>query len=207
MDTKANLTVHQVTLLSKNMTSKIASTDTSTFDPQMTALASAGISSVARHSQPDREAAAEAQNQLIARIEMENGISFMVNRASLPLTMGRDAKSGICILQNQVSRRHCELYLENDELRLKDVSTNGTEVDGRRLQGDSTPIESRTEIAFTTDTTLFITPFRIEERRQTTDRRVKDRRTSDRRTEDIVVDLERRKQNRRITNRRIAVRR
>ena len=78
----------------------------------------------------------------LAKIELDNGISFSVNEGNLPLLIGRDHSCDLCVPRNDVSRHHCELYVENDVLFLKDTSTYGTIVGNRRLRGESVPIDA-----------------------------------------------------------------
>jgi predicted component of type VI protein secretion system len=51
-------------------------------------------------------------------------------------TVGRQSGCHIRIASSQVSRKHCELYLENGRLVVKDLnSSNGTLVNGVRVEG------------------------------------------------------------------------
>jgi hypothetical protein len=152
-------------------------------------------------------------NRLVARIELHNGIKLSVYESSLPVVIGRDSDCEICIPISRISRHHCELYLEDDELHLRDTSTNGTIVAKRNLIGESVLIEGRTDVRLTKDVALAITPCDLsraaEERRFKPDRRRHQRRQWDRRTADVsVVDFERRQDGtRRIGDRRVRPRR
>jgi len=152
-------------------------------------------------------------NRLVARIELHNGIRLSVYEASLPLVIGRDASCEICVPISRISRQHCEIYLQDDELYILDTSTNGTMVGGRRLIGEATSLQGRTDILLTNDVTITITPCAIDEfsedRRFKTDRRYDERRRTDRRTADVsVVNFERRADGtRRVSQRRVDSRR
>lgn len=51
-------------------------------------------------------------------------------------TVGRQQGCQIRISSSQVSRKHCELYVDSGRLIVKDLnSSNGTLVDGRRIEG------------------------------------------------------------------------
>ena len=157
--------------------------------------------------------AIKTMNRLVARIEVENGISFSIYEASLPLLIGRDSSCEICVPVACVSRQHCELFLEDDALCLRDTSTNGTMVGSRRLVGQSISIQDRTDILLTGEVTITITPCPIgessEDERIKPERRRDERRSEERRTADVsVVNFERRREEpRRSTQRRAVSRR
>jgi pSer/pThr/pTyr-binding forkhead associated (FHA) protein len=152
-------------------------------------------------------------NRLVARIELDSSISLSIYESNLPLLIGRDSSCEICVPQARVSRQHCELFLESNVLCLKDTSTNGTMVGNRRLIGESTSIQDRTDILLTNEVTIAITPYAVSEcsgdRRVTPDRRQDDRRKQERRTADVsVVNFERRGDGtRRRAQRRVSTRR
>ena len=149
------------------------------------------------HQGPDH-----ADSRLVARVELDGGISFSIYEGSLPMLIGRDPACGICVPRNQVSRRHCELYLEDDQLFLKDISTNGTTVGNRKLRGESIVIEGRTSVLIAKEPAITIIPSDLEERRLKNDRRGRIRRQDERRENTVVVDLEQRREARRRMNRR-----
>ena len=65
-----------------------------------------------------------------------DGSSKEVSLATLPKIVGRGEGSGIRIPVSTVSRRHCEIWLDEDEdaLMVKDLgSSNGTFVNGRQI--------------------------------------------------------------------------
>ena len=148
----------------------------------------------------------------VAKIELDNGISFSINESSLPLKIGRDTNCDICIPLSQVSRRHCELSLINDTLCIRDVSTNGTWVGEIRLKGESFVIQSRTSVHFTDAVKIVVTPCGIgeesDDQRVISERRVNERRNMKRRQIVSVVESERRQhETRRKTDRRSSSRR
>lgn len=52
------------------------------------------------------------------------------------LTIGRSDGNDLCLAEGSVSSRHCRIDVAGGELRVEDLgSTNGTYVDGRRLDG------------------------------------------------------------------------
>ncbi|MCZ6501213.1 MAG: FHA domain-containing protein [Gammaproteobacteria bacterium] len=130
------------------------------------------------------------------KIELGNGICFSINAGNLPWLIGRGQNCDIRVPQSSVSRQHCELYLKNGVLFLKDTSTNGTIVDSKRLKGESVSIEAPTSIIFAGDTSITITPSTVGEvirdKRFNLNRRENDRRQTERRTNATVVHLERR---------------
>lgn len=132
----------------------------------------------------------------LAKIELDNGISFSINEGNLPLLIGRDLSCDLRVPRNDVSRQHCELYLENDVLLLKDTSTYGTIVGNKRLRGESVSIDAPTTVSFAGDATITITPSAIgnviKNRKFISDRRESDRRQTARRTNVCVVQFERR---------------
>ncbi len=152
-------------------------------------------------------------SQVIAKIEMDNGISFSVKKASLPLSMGRDRSCEICVPVSRVSRHHCELYLEDEVLCIRDISTNGTLVGSKKINRESIPLHGRTPIVLTDNAMLTITPYdeneMLADRRLDSERRAAERRRFDRRTSDVsVVQFERRRDGtRRVAQRRTESRR
>ena len=61
----------------------------------------------------------------IARIELEGGVNFNVTESCLPMQIGRERDCDITIPNGHVSRHHCELFMANGVLCLKDSSSNG----------------------------------------------------------------------------------
>ncbi|MCL2306335.1 MAG: FHA domain-containing protein [Planctomycetaceae bacterium] len=76
---------------------------------------------------------------------MDIQISIFINNqlratrvASLPCVVGRSRQATLTIGHPVVSRRHCELYLENDTVNLRDAgSLNGTYFKGELLSGST----------------------------------------------------------------------
>lgn len=146
-------------------------------------------------------------NRQVAKIELDNGVSFTINEANLPLLIGRDPDCGICISIASVSRHHCELYLQGSQLYLRDLSTNGTLVGSRRLKGKNIPIRMPTRIHLADSPVMTVTPCSISpgtKLDKTHDsNRHSDRRCFVRRANVLVVDFERRsEQPRRVETRR-----
>ena len=98
----------------------------------------------------------QTQKQRVATIELDGGISFSVNEGSLPLLIGRGSDCDICIPVSHVSRHHCELFLANGELCLKDLSSNGTLIGGRNVHNESVLLEDRTNVFFAGETKIAI---------------------------------------------------
>lgn len=141
----------------------------------------------------------ESRQKRAARIELENGVSFAVNESSLPLRIGRDSNSDICIPSSHVSRQHCELYLLGGTLCLKDTSTNGTKVDNRTIREESVSIHRPTSITLASEARITIKPCLATEISADDvpwhpDRRQGDRRMHERRQLAIPVDIDRRTQ-------------
>ncbi|HKI73238.1 MAG TPA: FHA domain-containing protein [Pseudomonadales bacterium] len=137
----------------------------------------------------------------VARIQFDNGITFAVNEVTLPITFGRSNECDICIPSGHVSRRHCELYLVNGVLCLKDTSSNGTVIDNRVVKQESVSIRNPTSVLFAGEVNIKIIPTSAEdplneerrrEQRRNDERRRNDRRECDRRKSAVVVNFERR---------------
>lgn len=92
------------------------------------------------------------------RIELDNGVSFFIDEASLPVTIGRDAGCDIHIASGHVSRHHCELYMRDGRLFLRDTSSNGTTVDDRLVRKTSVTIERRTRVLLADEVKMVLTP-------------------------------------------------
>lgn len=92
------------------------------------------------------------------RIELDNGISFSVDDSSLPLTIGRDSSCDIHISSGHVSRKHCELFLKDGRLFLKDTSSNGTTVDDRLVRQSAVNIDRRTRVLLADEIKMILTP-------------------------------------------------
>ena len=75
---------------------------------------------------------------------MDIQISIFINNqlratrlVSLPCVIGRSRQATLTIGHPVVSRRHCELYLENENVNLRDAgSLNGTHFKGELLSGN-----------------------------------------------------------------------
>lgn len=92
------------------------------------------------------------------RIELENGVCFSISEANLPLLIGRDSSCGIRIPSGHVSRQHCEIFLDNGELMLRDMSSNGTTVDNRLIKQDVVSISGRTSVYLADEVKMTLTP-------------------------------------------------
>lgn len=147
----------------------------------------------------------------MARIELDNGIRVSINEDNLPLLIGRDPGCDICVPTASVSRQHCELYLDDIQLCLRDISSNGTYVGTRRLKGESMPILHPINIYLADNQVMTVDPCfgagsgagggnsaRVEK-----SERLGDRRMSERRADMVVVGFDRRSQE----SRRMAARR
>ena len=148
-------------------------------------------------------------NQLTIRIELDNGIILSIDQDKLPMNVGRGPDCDIHIHQGSVSRHHCELFVQNNTLFLKDTSANGTLVGRKRIRGESISIESATKIVFAEDAIMTVIPSGLGDETRVmgidSDRREADRRESSRRTNVYVVDFERRSDTtRRVCQRRVA---
>jgi pSer/pThr/pTyr-binding forkhead associated (FHA) protein len=137
-----------------------------------------------------------SSNRQVAKIEMGYGVSFTINESNLPLSIGRDPDCDICIPITSVSRRHCELFLDNLQLCLRDISTNGTLVGTRRLRGESMIISRPSRILLADRQMITVSPFtsadEVKRDRTSDSGHSIDRRQAIRRTKNVVVDFERR---------------
>ncbi len=90
-----------------------------------------------RSAQPLRQAIAEPQHHLVI-LQPESA----VRRVALPpgsLTLGRASPSTLLLEGAEVSRAHCRIDVDGDEVSVTDLnSTNGTFVDNKRLSGSAT---------------------------------------------------------------------
>lgn len=130
--------------------------------------------------------------RLAIRIGLENGISFSINDGNLPLSIGRGRDCDIRIPLSDVSRQHCELFIRNNTLFLKDTSTNGTIVGGKSLRGESVSISGTTSVIFAGDAMISITSESVTGEYLSSNRRNNDRRQTERRTNATIVQFERR---------------
>lgn len=151
-------------------------------------------------------------NRTVARIDLEGGISIAVKESNLPFRIGRDLTSDFRISSGHVSRNHCELYLINGNLCLKDTSKNGTLVADKTIKQESMSIKSAVTVCLAGDTRFKITPVdpdsASEGRRLVSERRGAERRQEDRRQQCVVVKFERRSEdNRRLPERRVSTER
>lgn len=55
----------------------------------------------------------------------------------LPTVIGRSADAQLKVKQHNVSRKHCEIFTADDQLKIRDLgSSNGTIVNGQRINGE-----------------------------------------------------------------------
>jgi len=155
------------------------------------------------------------ENSHLARLEFDNGISLGIKEASLPLRIGRSNTCDISIPSGHVSRQHCELYLVGGALCLKDTSTNGTTVNGKKLIQGSISISGKTTVVFADEIQITIIPgvprTNVTEMRpdlrSKQERRQGERRQSERRQTNQLVTFERRSlPDRRVNERRASAR-
>ncbi len=67
-------------------------------------------------------------------------------RVKVPVTIGRSRQAGLVVTHPMVSRRHCELYVANGILRVRDLgSLNGVFVGGKRVV--DAPLPPQTEFS------------------------------------------------------------
>lgn len=147
-------------------------------------------------------------NQLVVRIELDNGIIFSIDQDKLPMIVGRGPDCDIRIPQGSVSRHHCELFVQNNTLFLKDTSANGTLVGNKKIRGESVSIEAATKIVFAKDAVMTVIPSGLGDETRVMEmdpnRREVNRRQSKRRSNVYVVDFERRSDTtRRVCERRV----
>ncbi len=139
-------------------------------------------------------AASASKARPAIRITLQNGISFVVDAASMPLVIGRSRKCGLCLPFPHVSREHCELVIVGDLVCARDTSTNGTVVDDEVVRGDIVALHKTARLNFAGQVTLIVEPIvrrgpPDEDLRDTVDRRVKanahipDRRLEERRSD------------------------
>ncbi|MFT4819771.1 MAG: pSer/pThr/pTyr-binding forkhead associated (FHA) protein [Candidatus Azotimanducaceae bacterium] len=142
----------------------------------------------------------------IARIELDSGVNFTVTESSLPLQIGRERDCDITLPNGHVSRHHCELFIANGVLCLKDTSSNGTLVGSQNIKDGTVTIHQRTAVVVAGDSRLVITPLDELEStmspRKNAERREDERREAERRHESIIVPFEQRRQSRRERERR-----
>jgi pSer/pThr/pTyr-binding forkhead associated (FHA) protein len=59
----------------------------------------------------------------------------------LPILVGRSDEARFRLLQDSVSRRHCEFFIEEDAVYVRDLgSTNGTFLDGEEVAADAATV-------------------------------------------------------------------
>jgi len=159
----------------------------------------------------------------VVTIRLEDGICFSYGGVSLPLRIGRGADCNICIPSGHISRHHCELFVQNGRVCLKDTSSNGTTVNGREVHDESALLEDRTTIFLAGEVKIAITvregaietishdlesPDAGDESDSgsASERRGEDRLSLERRSSISVVDFERREEVRRHGPRRVVQR-
>jgi serine phosphatase RsbU (regulator of sigma subunit) len=80
----------------------------------------------------------------------ENGPPKRIPLRSLPVTIGRTEPADVVLPGGTVSRRHCRLELQQEQIALTDLgSTNGTFVDDVRI-GSTTPLRDGATLAIGT---------------------------------------------------------
>lgn len=88
----------------------------------------------------------ERLDERVHCLEMVDGRTAVRRRliSSGGVTIGRAAPSDIILADSEVSRTHCRLVLDGDQLTVSDLaSTNGTFVDGARVQApEAAPLTS-----------------------------------------------------------------
>jgi pSer/pThr/pTyr-binding forkhead associated (FHA) protein len=59
----------------------------------------------------------------------------------LPILVGRSDEARFRLRQDSVSRRHCEFFIEDDAVHVRDLgSTNGTFLDGKEIAADAATV-------------------------------------------------------------------
>ena len=59
----------------------------------------------------------------------------------LPILVGRSDEARFRLRQDSVSRRHCEVFIEDDAVHVRDLgSTNGTFLDGKEIAADAATV-------------------------------------------------------------------
>lgn len=70
------------------------------------------------------------------RVVQGDGVQRAVELTEEPLVLGRDPARPFHLAQEEISRSHCEVRLASGRVFVRDLaSTNGTYVDGRRVEG------------------------------------------------------------------------
>ncbi|HTZ72183.1 MAG TPA: FHA domain-containing protein [Acetobacteraceae bacterium] len=70
------------------------------------------------------------------RVQAAGEPALLISVASWPFTIGRTEGNSLRLPAADVSRTHCQLVRQGDAVAITDLdSTNGTEVDGRRIAG------------------------------------------------------------------------
>ncbi len=142
----------------------------------------------------------------IARITLQNRISFTFCEADLPITAGRDSSCTVHLPYAHVSRHHCEITRSDGQLSVRDTSTNGTEIEGMLIRGGEVPLRGTMTLSFAGQTSFKLTAFAVATpappNRDRFDRRAGERRQGDGRCEVIEVNFERRRNPRRRDERR-----
>ena len=59
----------------------------------------------------------------------------------LPILVGRSDEARFRLRQDSVSRRHCEFFIEDDAVHVRDLgSTNGTFLDGKEIAAETAAV-------------------------------------------------------------------
>jgi len=67
---------------------------------------------------------------------LSDGNTIFIKIDTFPFIIGRDKKCHLFLSSEKVSRRHTEIYLQDEYLRVRDLdSMNGTFINGKRISG------------------------------------------------------------------------
>jgi DNA-binding CsgD family transcriptional regulator len=67
---------------------------------------------------------------------LSDGNTIFIKIDTFPFIIGRDKKCQLFLSSKNVSRRHAEIYLQGENLKVRDLdSMNGTFINGRRISG------------------------------------------------------------------------
>ena len=99
----------------------------------------------------------------IARITVQNRISFTFCEADLLITVGRDSSCTVHLPYAHVSRHHCEITRSDGQLSVRDTSTNGIEIEieGMLIRGGEAPLRGTMTLSFAGQTSFKLTAFAV----------------------------------------------